>query len=181
MVDNINERLKTNTTLSNISIEESDTNNNIGELTKLSNLLWSCQGDKWSKSGSWKHRLKSCGNLSFNGVRDGGIKLDWRIVTNDVLFILVEEVVKDLLIEKCDTLEVVTRSWFETDDLVDQSVGLVAQVSDVLLPLDFLFDICRIVTDLQFDCVQWGRINLLQALYCFLNKDLSKLIRHGSF
>lgn len=71
-----------------------------------------------------------------------------------MLFVLVKEVVKDLLVEKSDSLEIIARPWLETDDLIDESVGLMTQVSDVLLSLNFLFHICRIVTDLKFYCVK---------------------------
>jgi hypothetical protein len=42
MIDNVKEGFKTNTTLADISVEKTDTNNDIGEFTKLSNLFWSC-------------------------------------------------------------------------------------------------------------------------------------------
>ena len=74
-----------------------------------------------------------------------------------MLLILIQQIVENLLVEKSDALKVITASGFEADDFVDESVGFVAQVSNVLLPLHLLLDICRIVTDLQFNCVQgWG-------------------------
>ena len=68
MVDDVKEGFKTNTTLSNISIEKTDTNNDVRELTKLGNLFWSCQRHEWSKTSSWKYRFQSSSNFSFNGV-----------------------------------------------------------------------------------------------------------------
>ena len=78
-----------------------------------------------------------------------------------MLLVLVKQVVEDLLVEKSDTLKVVARSWLEAHDLIDESVGLVTKVGDVLLTLHFLLDVCRIVTDLKFDGIQRGRIDLL--------------------
>ena len=71
-----------------------------------------------------------------------------------MLFVLVEKVVENLLVKQSDSLEVVTGSWLKTDDLIDKSVRLMTKVSDVLLPLNFLFHIGRIVTDLQFYCIE---------------------------
>ena len=70
-----------------------------------------------------------------------------------MLLVLIQQIVEDLLVEKSDALEVVAASGLEADDLIDESVGLVAEIGDVLLSLDFLLDVCRIVTDLQFNCV----------------------------
>jgi len=66
MIDDVKERFKTNTTLSDISVEETNTNNDVRELAKLGNLFWSCQRHEWSKTGSWKYRFKSSSNFSFN-------------------------------------------------------------------------------------------------------------------
>ena len=71
-----------------------------------------------------------------------------------MLFILVKQIVEDFLVKQSNTFEVVARPWFETNDLINKSIGLMTQVSNVLLPLNLLFHICRIVTDLQFYCVQ---------------------------
>ena len=71
-----------------------------------------------------------------------------------MLFVLVKQIVEDLLVEQSNTLKVVARPWLETNDLVNKSIRLMTQVSNVLLPLNFLFHICRIVTDLQFYCVK---------------------------
>ena len=148
MVDDIDEGLKTNATLSNVSVEQSDANDDVRQLTELSHLLRGGQTDKWSETGSWEHRLEGGGHLSFNGVGDGGSQLDGAVVADDVLLVLVEQVVEDLLVEDGDALEVIAASRLERDDLVDESVGLVGQVGDVLLSLDFLLNIGRIVTDL---------------------------------
>jgi hypothetical protein len=78
-----------------------------------------------------------------------------------VLLVLVKQIVEDLFVKEGDSLEVVTRSWLETDDLVDETVGLVAEVCDVLLTLNLLLNVGRIVTDLKFDSIERRRINLL--------------------
>ena len=48
--------------------------------------------------------------------------MDVRIVANDVLLVLVEQVVEDLLVEKRDAFKVVSRSRFKTDNLINQAV-----------------------------------------------------------
>lgn len=55
MINNVNERFKTNSSLSNVSVEESNSDDDIGQLTKLSDLLWSGKRDEWSESSSWEH------------------------------------------------------------------------------------------------------------------------------
>ena len=40
MVDDVQEGLKSNTTLSNVTVEESDTNDDVTEFAELSYLLW---------------------------------------------------------------------------------------------------------------------------------------------
>ena len=65
-----------------------------------------------------------------------------------MLLILIQKVVEDLLVKKGDTLEIISGSWLKTYDFIDESVGLVGKVGDVLLSLHLLFYICRIVTDL---------------------------------
>ena len=55
-----------------------------------------------------------------------------------MLFILIEEVVEYFLVEESDALEVVPTSGLKTHDLVDQTVGLMRQVRDVLLTLNLL-------------------------------------------
>ena len=63
-----------------------------------------------------------------------------------MLLVLVQQVVEDLLVKRSDAFEVVARSGLETDDLVNEAVGLVGQVGDVLLPLNFLLHIGGVVT-----------------------------------
>ena len=55
MINNVNERFKTNSSLSNVSVEESNSDDDIGQLTKLSDLLWSGERYEWSESSSWEH------------------------------------------------------------------------------------------------------------------------------
>ena len=52
MVYDLREALEADTSLADVSIEESDTNDNVGELTELGNLLWGGQGDKRSEAGT---------------------------------------------------------------------------------------------------------------------------------
>ena len=92
---------------------------------------------------------------------NGSIQLDRGVVADDVLLVLVEQIVENLFVKEGDSFEVVTRSWLETDDLVDEAVGLVAEIRDVLLTLYLLLNVGRIVTDLQFDSIKRRRINLL--------------------
>ena len=78
-----------------------------------------------------------------------------------MLFVFIKQVVENLLVEQGDSLKVIATSGLEADDLVDESVGLVAEVSDVLLALNLLFNIGGIVTDLQFNRIQRWRVLLL--------------------
>jgi hypothetical protein len=98
MIDNVKERFKTNTTFSDISVEETDTNNDIGEFAKLGNLFWSSQGNKWSETGSRKYRFKGCCDFSFNGARNRWCQLDCTVVSYNMLFVFVKKVVEDFLV-----------------------------------------------------------------------------------
>ena len=122
MVDDVEEGLKTNATLTNVSVEEPDADDDIGKLAELSDLLWRSQGYEWSKTSSWQDRLESSRHLPFNGVRNGGIKLDRGVISNNVLLILIQQVVEDLLVEKRDALEVIARPWLKADNLIDEPV-----------------------------------------------------------
>jgi hypothetical protein len=53
VVYDLRETLEADTTLADVSVEESDANDNVGELTELCNLLWGGQGDKGSEAGTW--------------------------------------------------------------------------------------------------------------------------------
>ena len=70
-----------------------------------------------------------------------------------MLLVLVEQVVENLLIKESDTFEIVSGARFETDNFIDQAVGLMRQIGNVLLSLDFLLDVGGIVTDLQLNRV----------------------------
>jgi hypothetical protein len=108
MIDDVKERFKTNTTLSDISVEKTDTDNNVRKLTKLSNFFWSCQRYKWSKTGSWKHRFKSSSNFSFNCVGNGWSQFDSTVVTNNVLLVLIQKIIEDLLVQESYSFKIVT-------------------------------------------------------------------------
>lgn len=81
-----------------------------------------------------------------------------------MLLVLVEQVVEDFLVQESDAFEVVAGPGLEGDDLVDQAVGLVRQVGDVLLASHFLLHVGRVVADLQHDRVQSRLLFLLKAL-----------------
>ena len=70
-----------------------------------------------------------------------------------MLLVLVQQVVEDLPIEEGDAFEIVARARLKAHDLIDESVGLVRQVSDVLLSLHLLLHISRIVANLKLNSV----------------------------
>ena len=141
MVDDLTETLEADTTLTDVTIEKPNADDDVRQLTKLGNLLRSGQSDKGTQTGSGQDRFESGSDLSFDCVADRGGQLDVRILSNNVLLVLIQQVVKDLLVEQSDALEVIAGTWFETDDLVDQAVRLVRQICDVLLSLNFLLDV----------------------------------------
>ena len=65
-----------------------------------------------------------------------------------MLFVLIQQVIEDLLIKQSDALKIVTTPRFEANDLIYKSIGLMGQVGNVLLSLDFLSHISGIITDL---------------------------------
>jgi len=150
MIDNVQEWFKANTTFSNISIEQSNTNNDVWQFAQLGNLLRCSKRNKRSETSSWQNWLECCSDLSFNSIWNGSIEGDWRVVTNNVLLVLVEQVVENLFVKKGDALKIISRPWLEWDDFINESIWFMTQICDVLLSLNFLFYICRIVTDLQF-------------------------------
>jgi hypothetical protein len=89
MVDDVKEGFKTNTTLADISVEQTDTDNDIREFTKLGDLFWSCQGNEWSKTGSWKYRFESSSYFSFDCIRNRWSQFNGTVVTNNMLFVLI--------------------------------------------------------------------------------------------
>ena len=151
MIDDVEERLKTDAALANVAVEQTDADDDVGQLAKLSDLLRSGQTDEGPEASTRQHRLEGGCDFALNRVRDGRSELDRRVVADDVLLVLVEQVVEDLLVQDSDAFEVIARARLEADDLIDQPVTLVAQVCDVLLPLHFLLDISRIVADLQLN------------------------------
>jgi hypothetical protein len=68
MVYDLRETLEADTSLANVSVEESDTNDNVGELTELCYLLWGGQGDKGSEAGTWQDTLQCRSYLALNGI-----------------------------------------------------------------------------------------------------------------
>lgn len=119
MVDNLAKTFKTNTTLSNITIEKTDTNNDVGQFTELSHFLRGGQRHKGSESSSGQDRLKGSSDFSFDSVWNSVCKLDLGVVADDVLLVLIKQVVEDLLVKECDSLEVVTASGLEANDFID--------------------------------------------------------------
>ena len=53
MVNDLRETLEADTSLADVSVEESDTDDNIGELAELGDLLWGGQGNERSEAGTW--------------------------------------------------------------------------------------------------------------------------------
>ena len=107
MVDNLVEALEADTTLADITIEEANTDDDVRKLTKLGNLLGGSKGDEWTQTGSGKNRLESSSDLTFNSVRHGSGQLDVRVLANNMLLILVQQVIEDLPVEKSNALKVV--------------------------------------------------------------------------
>ena len=153
MVDDLTKTFEANTTLTNITIEKSDTNDDIGKLTELGNFLRSGQSNEGAKTSSRQDRFESSSDFSLDRVTDRGSQLDVRVLADDVLLVLVKKIVEDLLVEQGDALEVIARAGLETDNLINQAVRLVRQVGDVLLSLHFLFNVSGVVADLQLDRV----------------------------
>lgn len=153
MVDDVKERFKTNTTLSDISVEKTDSDNDVRQLTKLSNLFWSCQRHKWSKTSSWKYRFQSSRNFSFNCAGNWWSQFNSTVVTNNMLLVLIQKIVENLLVQKSDSFKIITGSWLKRNDFINKSIGLMTQIGNILLSLNFLFDISWIISNLQLDCV----------------------------
>ena len=141
MIDDVEEGLEANASLSDIAIEQADANDDVRQLAKLGHLLGCRKADEWAKTGTRQDGLEGGGDLTLNSVRNGGRQLDRAVVANDVLLILVEQVVEDLLVQDSDALEVVAGTRLKADDLIDEPVALVTEVGDVLLALHFLLDI----------------------------------------
>jgi len=74
----------------------------------LGNFLRNSERDERTETGSGEDGLKGSGNFTLDGVLDRGSQLDLGVVSNDVLFILVQQVVEDLLVEDGDSFEVVS-------------------------------------------------------------------------
>jgi len=165
MVDNLVETFETNTTLTNISVKQTDANDDIGQFAQLGDFLGSGQTDEGSEAGTREHRLEGSSDFSLDGVRNSIGQLDLRVVADDVLLVFVKQIVEDFLVEESDAFEIVTRARFKRHDLVDQAIGLVGEVGDVLLSSHFLFDVGGIVADLQHDSVQSRLFFLLKPLY----------------
>ena len=70
MVDDLGEAVKSNSSLTNISVEKTDSNYDVRKLTKLSNFLWSGQSHEWLESCTREDRLESSCHFSLNCVSD---------------------------------------------------------------------------------------------------------------
>ena len=108
MVDNLVEALEADTTLADITIEESNTNDDVRKLAQLGYLLGGSEGDEWTQTGSGENRLKSSSDFAFNSVRHGSSQLNVRVLADNVLLILVQQVIEDLPVEESDAFKVVT-------------------------------------------------------------------------
>lgn len=122
MVDNLTERFQSDASLRNVPIEKAYPNNDIGEFAELGHLFWGGQRDERSQPCARQDRFECRGHLSFNRVRNCRGQLDIRVVPNDVLLVLVQQIVEDLLVEERDAFEVVGRARLKTHNLVNQSI-----------------------------------------------------------
>jgi hypothetical protein len=68
VVNDLVERLKTDTALSNIAVKQANTNNDVRKFTKLSNLFRCGQGDKRPETSAREDGLESSGDLTLNSV-----------------------------------------------------------------------------------------------------------------
>ena len=108
MVDDLVEALKADTTLANVTIEEANSNNDVRKLAQLSDLLRGSEGNEWTQTSSGKDGLESSGDFAFNSVRHGSSQLNVRVLADNVLLILVQQVIEDLSVEESDAFKVVT-------------------------------------------------------------------------
>ena len=93
-----------------------------------------------------------------------------------MLLVFIKQVVEDLLVKEGDAFEIVTRARLKTDNLIDESVRLVGQVGDVLLPLNLLLNVGGIVPNLQLDSVEGGLLDLLETLDGHVNELFGLLL-----
>ena len=153
MVDDFTETFQSNAAFANITIEEADTNDDVWQLAQLRYFFRGGEGNEWSQTGSRQHWFQSGGDFSFNSIWDGVGQLDLWIISNDVLLVLVQQVVKNFLVEQGDAFKVISRPGLKADDLINQAVWLVGEIGDVLLAWNFLLDVGRVIADLKFDSV----------------------------
>jgi hypothetical protein len=90
VVDDLAEGLKADSTFTDVSVEQTNSNNNVRKLTKLCNLLRNGERDERTETSSGEYRLESSCNFTLNGVLDRWCQLDLGVVSNDVLLILVQ-------------------------------------------------------------------------------------------
>jgi len=58
-----------------------------------------------------------------------------------VLFVLIEKIIENSLVEHGDSLEIISRPRLVTHDLINESVRLVGEIGDVLLTRELLLHI----------------------------------------
>ena len=119
MVDNLIEALEADTTLADVTIEEANTDDDVWKLAKLGHLLGGSEGDEWTQTSSRKNGFESSGDLAFNSVWNGGSQLDVRVLANNMLLILVQQVIEDLSVEQGDAFEVITWAWLKAYYFID--------------------------------------------------------------
>ena len=127
MINNLRETFQADTSLADISVEKSNTNNDVGQLAQLSDLLGCSERHEGSQTGSGKHTLQGSSDLSLDGVSNGSCQLDRGIVSDDMLLVLVQQVIEDLLVEESNAFEVVSTARLEAHNLIDQTVRLVRE------------------------------------------------------
>jgi hypothetical protein len=122
VINNFREGLEADTALADIAVEQTDADNDVGELAQLSYFLRGCQGDKGTKACSRQDTLEGSGYLTLDGIRNGRGQLNGGIVAQDVLLVLIQQVIKDLLVQQSDPLEIVPAAGLETHDLINETV-----------------------------------------------------------
>jgi hypothetical protein len=84
------ERLEAYAALSNVVVEKTDPNHDVGQLTELGDFLRGRKRDERPQAGTRQDGLESSGHFSLNRVVDRLGELKLRVVTDDVLLVLVK-------------------------------------------------------------------------------------------
>ena len=71
-----------------------------------------------------------------------------------MLFVLIQQVIEDLLVKKSDALKVIAAARLKAHDLINKAIRLMTQASDVLLSLHLLANIGGVIANLELDSVE---------------------------